>query len=254
MPEPTGSTGCDSISPPHSEEGSESPRSIPGARGQLRTGCLPSIKSTVLRLSRIRPRCLVRAAFLPGPALAAGLGARQRFPKQIFAQCNNTWERAGAFASPAPGGGSRGAGLGPWGFSHALTCRRAELPRFRTSSCSAGLHKEAFNLHPSKGASLSAGPGKPHWAPGHGRSGRTWAVPVPGSAGALPCRLCRRCSKLLWSPSSLNLPQNPSVYEVEQRCAVAAPSCQSGALHIGRRTPFLAGAIGHAVAVPHSPP
>lgn len=164
----------------------------------------PSIKCIGLHLSRIRPRCLVRAAFLPGPALAAGLGARQRFPKQIFAQCNNTWERAGAFASPAPGGGSRGAGLGlgRGGFNHALTCRCAELPRFQPSLCSMDLHKEAFNLHPSKRASLSAGRRKPCWAPGQGNSGLYWC---PALVGLCPAA----CAEDVQSSCG---PQGPQIY------------------------------------------
>lgn len=101
----------------------------------------------------------------------------------------------------------RGAGCGPGrGFGRALTRARAELPRFRTFFCSMGLHKEAFSLHPSKGASLLAGVEKP-WAAGPA---------ARGGAGLQRGRLllCQRCSKQLQSPGTPNPPQNPPAYEV----------------------------------------
>lgn len=51
--------------------------------------------------------------------MAVGPGTRQRFPKQIFEQHNNTWERAGAFTNPphctavAPGSWTLPGGVQP---------------------------------------------------------------------------------------------------------------------------------------------
>lgn len=128
---------------------------------------------------------------------------------------------------PSLGKGSRGASLGPGGFTHALTCHRAELPRFPISLCSAGLHKEAFHLYSRKGAVLWAGPGKPLWAPGQGCAGGIWCP-------ALPCYLCQRCSKLLRSPRTKIcfqiLPcRKLSHYVQRQHRAVGAGRCTLGA-------------------------
>lgn len=167
------------------------------------------------------------SSLLARAGLGCRIGPRERFPKQIFAQRANTWERAGAFALPAPGGGSQGASLGPEGFTHALTCRCAELPRFPISLCSVGLHKEAFHLYPCKGAALWAGPGKPHRAPGQGCAGEIWCP-------ALPCYLCQSCSKFLGSPrtqihSKTLLCRKLSHDEQQQHRVVGAGHCTLGA-------------------------
>lgn len=107
-----------------------------------------------------------------------GLRARQSFPKQIFEQRNNTWERAGAFIPPhtpplVAQQRLQGAGPCPGGFSHALTC--AGLSCLQTSFCSVGLHKEALMLkgHRSRPALGSSRAG------GVGRSGVTAVLSVP---------------------------------------------------------------------------
>ena len=107
--------------------------------------------------------------------MAVGLRARQSFPKQIFEQRNNTWERAGAFIPPPHPPRCTAAAPGSWtlpgGVQPCPDLCWAEL--LANLVLLRGFAQRGFNV---KGASLSAGAGQQQG----GRCGEDW-----GHSGAV---------------------------------------------------------------------
>lgn len=199
------SYGPAAISPSqsHPKEGPAAPRS------SLEHGASPgaafSLESAPGAASEQDPSS-VPAASSQGRPWLRGSGQGSAFQSKYLSSSTTRGKEQGR-SLPRLGARQRlhGAGPGPGrGFGHALTRARAELRRFRTFFCSVGLHKEAFSLHPSKGASLLAGVEKP-WAAG----------PAAGGGAGLQrgrLLLCQRCSKQLRSPGDPKPTPKPVCY------------------------------------------